>query len=739
MGQTVTGSLASTDCRLQDDTFADPWEFTISATTAILAEMMSAEFDTYVIVTDPQGNRLGFDDDAGDGTNSRLSMTLEPGTYRLVANSFAPGETGNYSLSLRVDACRSAPPLNVGGTVTGSLTADDCRLADGSFADRWTLTLASATTVRLDLMSDAFDAYLLVTDTANTILASDDDGGGPSNARVEVALPAGTYIVWANSFAAGQTGAYSLAAAAVAAAALNLRIDAVYLTQAVQRFGGTVPLVKNRPAYARVFARANLTNSAAPGVRLRVYNGTTLQQTVTIPASASSVTTLINEGVPLYSWNVVVDGAHIQPGLAIAAEIDPDGVITESDETDNAYPAAGTTRTVDVREVPRFDLTLVPVHQSVNGLVGDVTTANAGTYVDVTRRIYPLDSVDVAVRAPYTTSLPALQSDDGNGSWVSLLSELNALRVAEGGTRTYYGVVKVTYGSGLAGLGYIGRATALGRDVLSAASRLTAHELGHTFGRFHAPCGGAGGPDPNYPYAEGVIGVFGYDRVAGAIVPRTVPDIMGYCADPWVSDYNYEAVLSFRGASQPSSASQAARPVLLVWGTVEEGRVVLEPAFHMVAPPSIPTKAGSWRLVATDAEGQVLFSYRFAVDDIADAKRPSASFAFALPADSAMASRIHSLSVAGPAGEARVVRDAGVRRAEAGAPASSAVTQRAGNRLTMTWDQRLFPLGLVRDTRTGVVLSIVRGGRMSMASPGPGLELLLSDGVRTTRQTVDEK
>jgi hypothetical protein len=502
-----------------------------------------------------------------------------------------------------------------------------------------------------------------------------------------------------------------------------------------------VPLVKNRSAYVRVFGRANATNSATPAVRVRIHNGGTLRETLNIPAAASSVTTLLGEGTREYSWNVAVDGTHIQPGLGITAEIDPDGAIPESDETDNGYPETGTPRTVDVREVSQLDLMVVPIHQSANGLVGDVNAGNGGTYADFSRRVFPLDSVDVVVRTPYTTTLPALQSDDANGSWRRLLAELDALRVAEASTRTYYGVVKVPYTRGVAGIGYIGRPTAFGWDFPATASRYAAHELGHTFGRLHAPCGGVQSfLDLDYPYADAAIGWFGYDRASGAIIPRTAPDLMSYCDNEWVSDYTYEAVLSFRAAqSRVSSGTQLAGPVLLVWGMVEPGRIVLEPAFHIVAKPSIPSKPGPWSLVARDAEDQVIFSYRFDVDEIADAKRPSASFAFALPADSAVISRIHSLRLVGPAGEARVGLDPGVRREAAGKTATPAATRRAGDRLSVTWDDRAFPLGLVRDVRTGDILSIVRGGRTSVATRGPGLELLLSDGVRTTRQRLDDK
>ena len=33
-----------------------------------------------------------------------------------------------------------------------------------------------------------------------------------------------------------------------------------------------------------------------------------------------------------------------------------------------------------------------------------------------------------------------------------------------------------------------------------------AHELGHALSRAHTPCGGAGSPDNNYPYDNGIIG-----------------------------------------------------------------------------------------------------------------------------------------------------------------------------------------------------------------------------------------
>jgi hypothetical protein len=56
----------------------------------------------------------------------------------------------------------------------------------------------------------------------------------------------------------------------------------------------------------------------------------------------------------------------------------------------------------------------------------------------------------------------------------------------------------------------------------------------------------------------------------------------------------------------------------------------------------------------------------------------------------------------------------------------------------MTWDRNDFPAALLRDSRTGRILSILRNGQLT-TRVAPGLELLLSDGVRTTRQRVEER
>ena len=75
-----------------------------------------------------------------------------------------------------------------------------------------------------------------------------------------------------------------------------------------------------------------------------------------------------------------------------------------------------------------------------------------------------------------------------------LMEETEAIRVLEGGDGHYLGTMAgpVTGPSGTAFLP--------GRAGFSIPrSGTIAHELGHNLGLRHAPCGGAGDPDPSFP------------------------------------------------------------------------------------------------------------------------------------------------------------------------------------------------------------------------------------------------
>ena len=100
---------------------------------------------------------------------------------------------------------------------------------------------------------------------------------------------------------------------------------------------GDVPLVQGRNAFLRVFVVANGSNTAKPTVRVRLYQGGTLAQTLTINARRGSTPTGVQEGTLSSSWNIPVPASLIAPGLSVLADVDPSNAIAETNETDNSF------------------------------------------------------------------------------------------------------------------------------------------------------------------------------------------------------------------------------------------------------------------------------------------------------------------------------------------------------------------------------------------------------------------
>ena len=116
------------------------------------------------------------------------------------------------------------------------------------------------------------------------------------------------------------------------AGVLNLTIDNLYITQAVQNLNGDVPLVAGRDGLLRVFVRANAPNSAQPVVRARLYDGANLVSTLLLDAPLSAVATSVDDATYTSAWSAPIPGSLIKPGLAIFAEVDPSNAVPEIGE-----------------------------------------------------------------------------------------------------------------------------------------------------------------------------------------------------------------------------------------------------------------------------------------------------------------------------------------------------------------------------------------------------------------------
>jgi len=525
---------------------------------------------------------------------------------------------------------------------------------------------------------------------------------------------------------------------------VNLCIAGMYVTQSVQDAAGSVPLVQGREAYLRVFVVADRANTAAPALAVRLYNGTALQSTITIPPSGLSVPTAVDESSLAYSWDTTLPGTVIQPGLAIEAEVNPSGAILETNPGDNNYPSTGPLP-LTVQAVPPLDVTFVPVRQSGNLLTGRISAINKDSFLVMTQKMHPIDTFTTVLHSVYTTKTNlTLQANNSNGAWGTILGEIDALRIAEHSPRYYYGVARVTYTSGVAGVAYVsvngstagsGQRAALGWDFLPSGSVVAAHELGHNWGRNHSPCGGPAGVDPQYPQADGTIGFYGMDVVGKTLEAPTLADVMGYCDPKWISIYTYLGVMNYlRSPSPPilSVASADIQPCLLIWGHVEDGQIVLEPAFQLNTRPSLPRVRGNYLLEGRDPAGKPIFSLSFTPAAVMDVPSPQQNFVFAVPISSLGASRLSSIRVSGLGRQTEITDSSGMV-GNGGSPAADGVEARrvGSDRVALRWDSRVHPMIMVRDPDTGEVLSFARGGEVEVATSKAQVDLNASTGVRS--------
>lgn len=537
--------------------------------------------------------------------------------------------------------------------------------------------------------------------------------------------------------------------------AFNLAIDGMYVTQTVQGYLGDVPLVAGRPGLLRVFVRATTANFVQPSVRVRLYQGSILAQTLILAAPSASVPTEISEGTLTSSWNVVIPASLIQPGLRVLADVDPTNAIQEADEGDNSFPVDGSPGVPPLQTTLPLNLAFVPVLHSSNGAIGNVTAGNMEQYLAMARKVLPIKDIVPTLHAVFATSTPPVESNDGNSSWIQLLGEINALRTAEGSTDYYMGIVNVSYTAGIAGYGYApGRAT-VSWDRLPSGSPIAAHELSHNLGRYHAPCGGASGVDAYYPYPFGIIGVYGYDIAADLLKPPSTSDLMGYCGFGWISDYNYVGILNYR-ASTPNSAvmpdvlssrvrltstareasvqSTEVRPSLVVWGQIDDGRPVLEPAFAAVTRPLLPSRPGPNRIEALAGDGRVLFAWSFEGDQPADlAGRSVRQFAFAVPLDTATVQSIAVLRLTSGTGASVQLTASGTQLTD---PRVLEATVTRPGAVAFRLRDPAVRLAVVRDRASRQIVAFVRAGTTVLRSSAIDFDVELSDGIRSVRRSV---
>ncbi len=331
-----------------------------------------------------------------------------------------------------------------------------------------------------------------------------------------------------------------------------------------------VPLVPGRDALVRVFYR---TTSQYDGLdvvaRLQIGRGTPIERRTRIASSSSDATleSTINLDVP---------GDLLKGSLNYSVELlqEHRGRVSNSRAR---FPSTGTQGLPLSGAARSLRVTLVPFAYTADGTgrLPDTSDVQLTKYKNRFYAMYPVSDVELNVHAP--VELPYRLYNSGPG-WEDTLNYLLTLRAKDrAATNEYYfGIFEPAEtfseycgGACVAGLGPVaGSKETSMRGAIGVgfsgdiSTEAAVHEIGHTHGRQHAPCGGAAAIDPGFPYTGGSVGEWGYDLITKELhSPEKGRDLMGYCHPIWVSDYTFGALFQRIQGSASGSASTAAYTV----------------------------------------------------------------------------------------------------------------------------------------------------------------------------------
>jgi hypothetical protein len=438
----------------------------------------------------------------------------------------------------------------------------------------------------------------------------DDDGDGSSDASG----PGAGGGTGSNGSGAGSVGSTSSGGeqppvdSTVDASGVTIQEIALY--QGVKRTlmqngatAGGVPIVAGRPALMRVFVATDGGFSGAP-VTARLYVGDA-QTPIEVQATLGGAP---SDGDLGSTINFDLGAELVQQGMTYRVELRQQASDSAGNNPGARWPASGNEGVQLENAGPGLRVKLIPIRYGADGSnrLPDTSAGQLAAYEGGFFAQYPIPSVEVTVHEPVQWNNSV---SSGGSGWESLLNAVADLRAQENPPPDvyYYGIFAPASSMGnycgggcVAGLGMIGgpgdeyTRAAIGLGFAGQESVHTAvHEIGHTHGRYHTPCGGAAGTDDNYPHSGADIGVWGYDLLTGQLwSPSDTKDFMSYCYPAWVSDYTFSALLdrlqAVSGASlvfPPESVDQQYERALVGSG----GALSWLPSIQLHHPPMAET------------------------------------------------------------------------------------------------------------------------------------------------------
>jgi hypothetical protein len=362
----------------------------------------------------------------------------------------------------------------------------------------------------------------------------------------------------------------------------DLSIHGMEITEGIQCYDmsqgdttcadNSVPLVTQKDSVARIYLKFGGASGYMNNVpvRLHIRANNVWYEANTNGKATTTVNRGVHDGAEVYfnvnfTNNVVVD---------FYAEVDPNNVIAETNESNNRYPASGyLTLTYSKRRslnIVGDRLRYHPSGYSDSQYAGG-WAVNGGA-ADWYEQVLPIknNGVNYSIASGYKNWTTSLGSGDGQHA---LIQSLNAQWILQNvfawffsgdltGARHVYGFApSAGYSGGHAdmpiyphagGLGVVGigsDAPGTSTDAPGSGALIFGHELTHDYNIYHTnTADGCGSNDSNsdFPYSSSSIQEFGFNPYTGKIYdPATTHDLMSYCPSGgskqgWIAPFTWK-------------------------------------------------------------------------------------------------------------------------------------------------------------------------------------------------------
>lgn len=457
---------------------------------------------------------------------------------------------------------------------------------------------------------------------------------------------------------------------------LDFQADGLEVVQAIQSLDNSVPLVANRPIYARGYAhlKTNTTGQDTwfPAATLRGFrNGVELPGSPIGPVNSPGITTTSDlptlRGSLAKSFFFELPASWTAPSgvlvdvLTFEMTVNPEQGIVET----VANPLANNTvKTSPISMVQKGWPCVVTVPLLC---VGPTYYANAPGFNEIINRaqsLLPVEGLSVFTYAVTEAQgdpdspfdLGSADQDTASDAMDDALDLLDDLSLesdpCEDKDGHYLGLVHPQAGqpAGFNGVSWINDVVLIARMETNKVSGLTygggkstAHELGHNYGLQHIQCGtfpaGQANFDPSlFPCSLGmpVLDVpgatYGYDPMTQNVIPPdTAADLMSYAPNRWITAQSWNRLLGLTAPAVQSITGVQPRPitaagvdtaqVLLVRGRIDvPSQSAFFRTFQLLPETAVPSANVSRSRAATAEASRLLNPYLLRLLDAAGRK-----------------------------------------------------------------------------------------------------------------------